>query len=38
MKNPEGYKKLLAYKKADELHAEVLKFARRLKGWKGDKD
>ena len=30
-KDPEGYKKLLVYKKSDELHAECLKFAEEIK-------
>jgi four helix bundle protein len=31
-KDPEGYKKLLVYKKADELHVRVLKLADLIKG------
>lgn len=31
-KDPEGYKKLLVYKKSDELHIEVLKLAEMIKG------
>ncbi len=36
-KDPEGYKKLLVYKKADELHWTVLELAKKIKGVEREK-
>lgn len=35
-KNPEGYKALLVYKKADELHVLSLELAKEIKGVRGE--